>query len=111
MVDMAKKKMIISMENASKEVLEAIQKKYPNGWQDFVIKVEKGPDSFFHAITVDTDEASYLIKVNVKVDTKIEEEIEKDDYGFLNDEHDSGDFAEDEEESTDKFKDDEDADK
>ncbi len=80
-----KKKVVISIENAPKPVLEAIAKKYPDGWQNFVIKIEKCPDNFFHAITVDLEDSSYLIKVPVKIDTKIEEEIEKDNYSFLAD--------------------------
>lgn len=78
-----KKKLVISLDCAPKEVLEAIAKKYPDGWQNSVIKVELSPEKFFFAITADTAENSYLVKVPVKIDTKIEEEIEKDNYGFL----------------------------
>ena len=71
---MEKKKAVVSYESLKPEVLEAIKKKYPNGWADFVIKVPKPNNEFFFAITVDTDDASYLVKVPVKVDTKIDTE-------------------------------------
>jgi hypothetical protein len=71
---MEKKKSVVSYESLNPEVLEAIKKKYPNGWADFVIKVPKPNNEFFYAITVDLDEASYLVKVPVKVDTKIDTE-------------------------------------
>lgn len=99
-----KKKLVISMDCAPKEVLEAIIKKYPEGWQNYVMKIEISPDKFFHAITVDTAENSYLVKVPVKIDTKIEEEIEKDNYSFLSDNdesEESGEDTKDEEKSED----------
>ncbi len=71
---MEKKKAVVSYENLKPEVLEALKKKYPNGWADFVIKVPKPNNEFFYAITVDTEDASYLVKVPVKVDTKIDTE-------------------------------------
>lgn len=100
-----KKKLVISMDCASREVLDAIAKKYPDGWQNFVIKVELGPEKFFFAITVDTDENSYLVKVPVKIDKKIEEEIEKDNYGFLAGNDDSDDDENDDGKDSDKSED------
>ncbi|TVR68510.1 MAG: hypothetical protein EA408_13360 [Marinilabiliales bacterium] len=66
---MDKKRLIVSIDNLPEGVMEAIRKKYPNGYGDYVIKVPKGSDDFFHAITVDTENASYLVKVKVKIDT------------------------------------------
>ncbi len=74
-----KKKVIVHINNVSQEVLEAIQEKYPEGYQDYVFKVTKPNNDFFYAITVDTADASYLIKVDVKIDTisndKMDEQI------------------------------------
>lgn len=75
---MEKKKLVVSYRNCTEEVLEAIKKKYPNGYNDFVMKVQKPSGDFFYAITVDTAEASYLIKVDVKIDNLTEEEFEKE---------------------------------
>ena len=80
---MVKKRVIKNIDNITDEVKEAIREKYPDGWQNQVIRVNKGDNTFFHAITVDTEDTSYMIKVNVKVDSI--EELEKlenqdDDY-------------------------------
>jgi len=72
-----KKRVIIHINNVTQEVLEAIQQKYPEGYQDRIFKVTKPNGDFFHAITVDTADASYLIKVDVKIDTATDEKIEE----------------------------------
>lgn len=72
---MEKKRVIKSIENITEDVLEAIKKKYPDGWSNHVQRINKGNNDFMHVITVDTADASYLIKVKVKVDTI--EEVEK----------------------------------
>lgn len=65
-----RKKLIINYANVTPELMEAIRKKYPLGWINHTIKVPQAGGGFFFAITLDTEEASYLIKVPVKVDTK-----------------------------------------
>lgn len=67
---MERKRLVVSYNNVSPEVLEAIRKKYPLGYANHVIKVKTQGEDFFYAITVDTDTASYLVKVPVKIDTK-----------------------------------------
>jgi hypothetical protein len=75
---MEKKRLVVSYKNCTEEVIEAIKKKYPNGYNDYVIKVQKPNNDFFYAITVDTADASYLVKVDVKIDNLTEEEFEKE---------------------------------
>lgn len=88
---MDKKRLVVSYSNISAEVLEAIKNKYPLGFSNHVIKVKTRGDEFFYAITVDTDDASYLVKVPVKIDTKgISDE---DSLGDMNDEEDSDDSS------------------
>ncbi len=65
-----RKKLIINFANVTPELMEAIRKKYPLGWINHTIKVPLSGGAFFFAITIDTEEASYLIKVPVKIDTK-----------------------------------------
>lgn len=69
-----RKKLIINYANVSPELMEAIRKKYPLGWINNTIKVPQAGGTFFYAITLDTEEASYLIKVPVKVDTKTDKD-------------------------------------
>lgn len=95
---MDKKRLVVSYSNVSPEVLEAIRKKYPLGYSNHVIKVKTRGDDFFYAITVDTEDASYLVKVPVKIDTKgLADEDPLDD---INDEKDSEDTFPDNEPST-----------
>lgn len=73
----AKKKIITNYESLSEEVVSAIKKKYPDGYTNHVFKVTLPNNNFFHAITVDTQDVSYLVKVKVKLDKtdKLEEEL------------------------------------
>ena len=75
---MEKKILVVSYKTCSDDVMEAIKKKFPNGYNDSVIKVQKSNSDFFYAITVDTADASYLVKVDVKIDNLTEEEFEKE---------------------------------
>ncbi len=80
---MIKKKLVVNFKNLTPELLALVKKKYPNGYNDHVIKVTKPNNEFFYAITLDTEEASYLIKVNVKIDTKPKDD--DDEKGFFSD--------------------------
>jgi hypothetical protein len=82
---MEKKRLVISYNNLSPDVLELVKKKYPYGYLNSVIKVTKPNNDFFYAITLDTDDTSYLIKVNVKIDTKAKDEDEEKDFFSDND--------------------------
>lgn len=72
-----KKKVIIHYNNLPEEVLEALNLKYPEGYSNFIKKYPKPDNSFFHAITLDTEDTSYLIKVNVKIDNINKEKLEE----------------------------------
>ncbi|MDY0200274.1 MAG: hypothetical protein WC951_10305 [Bacteroidales bacterium] len=106
---MNRKKLVISYKNLSPELIALVKKKYPGGYHDHVVKVTKPNNEFFHAFTLDTDEANYLIKVNVKIDTKPKDE--DDEKGFYSDSDsigtDSDSFPNDvEDEQEDSFGDD-----
>ena len=73
---MERKRLVVSYKNCTEEVLEAIKKKYPTGYSDFVIKVQSN-ERLFYAVTVDTDNASYLVKVDVKIDNLPKKNLKK----------------------------------
>ncbi|MBR2333580.1 MAG: hypothetical protein IKA60_04535, partial [Rikenellaceae bacterium] len=50
------------------------------GFTDSMIRIDKGPGDFFYAVILETDEINYLVKIDVKIDSEIEEEDEKDYY-------------------------------
>lgn len=76
-----KKRVVISFENLKPEVYQALMKKYPQGYSNHVFKVTLPNNGFFHAVTVDTEDTSYLIKVKVKLDKadKLEEDLFKNE--------------------------------
>ena len=76
---MGKVNKVISYENLTPELQELMAKKYPTGYSDFVMKVAT-PSKEFWAVTLDTPEASYLVKVPVKVDTGASD-LDERDYG------------------------------
>ena len=76
----SKKKIVVSYKNLQPEISEMLKEKYPKGYSDNLIKVDKGNGSFFYAITLDTDGVDYLIKVDVKIDSE-PEEVEKALFG------------------------------
>lgn len=67
---MERKRLVVNYNNVTSEVMDAIRKKYPLGYSNHVIKVKTQGEDFFYAITVDTETASYLVKVPVKIDSK-----------------------------------------
>ncbi len=81
--DNEKKRVITSYKNLSPELLEEVKKKYPYGWADHMIRIDRSPTDFFYAIMLETADTNYLIKVDVKVDAtpgQIEEEEDKEYY-------------------------------
>ena len=76
-----KRRVVVSYKNLSAELREEVRKKYPFGNTDHMIRIDKGPGDFFYAIVLETEDTSYLIKVDVKVDDQVEEEEDKDFFG------------------------------
>lgn len=75
-----KKRVVVSYKNLSPKLQEEIKKQYPNGYTDSMLRIDKGPGDFFYAIMLETEDVSYLVKVDVKVDDQLDEEEDKDYY-------------------------------
>ena len=75
---MRKTNKVISVQNLSPEMLDALNKKYPDGYTNYVMKVSLTADNSFYAVTLDMPDASYLVKVPVKIDSNPEDFEEKD---------------------------------
>ena len=80
------KRVIVSYKNLKPEVLRALKQEYPEGYDDYVKKIDKGNGEHFYAITLDFEDTRYMIKVDVKVDNV--EELEKQ---IFSNSDDSGD--------------------
>ena len=75
-----KKRLVVSFRNLSPELQDEVRKRYPNGFVDHMIRVDKGQGDFFYAVVFETDDIIYLVKVDVKIDDRIEEEEDKEYY-------------------------------
>jgi len=96
-----RKRLIINYQNAGAELQDAIRKKYPLGWMNHTLKVKGSGDSFFYAITIDTEDASYLVKMPVKIDNKSDKD--EDDFFDDIDTKEGGDnYAEEEDQESEK---------
>ncbi|MEG0807104.1 MAG: hypothetical protein RR410_01980 [Alistipes sp.] len=58
----------------------AVKVKYPLGFTEAMMRVDKPNGDFFYAIPFDTDEVAYMLKIDVKIDDNSQEEDEKDYY-------------------------------
>jgi len=75
---MGKLNKVINYQNLTSDLIEALHKKYPDGYQNHVIKVSTIKNEAFYAVTLDTKDISYLIKVPVKIDSNPEDFEEKE---------------------------------
>ncbi len=82
-----KRRIAIKFENLTEDLKTEFNQKYPRGYSDYMIDlftVDKPDGTSFHAISLESEDAIYLVKMNVKVDSY--KDIEKD--FFENDELD-----------------------
>jgi len=75
---MRKLNKVINYQNLTPDLLDILNKRYPDGYQNHVIKVTTPKNENFYGVTLDTQEISYLVKVPVKIDTNPEEFDEKE---------------------------------
>ena len=73
-----KKRVVISFENLSSELVAALKERYPSGFEDKMIRVDKPNGEFFYGVVLETEDTNYFVKIAVRVDDKAQEEIEKD---------------------------------
>ena len=72
-IEMTNKRLIVDFEDLPEEVVDALNIKYPDGFENHVMKVEKGNNNFFYGVTVDFENTSYLVKVDVSIDSNIDD--------------------------------------
>ena len=76
----AKKRLVVSFKNMTPELQEEVKAAYPLGYSDYMIRIEKPNGEFFFAVPFETEEISYLVKIDVKIDDMSGEEEDKDYY-------------------------------
>ena len=81
----SKKRLVTSINNLTDDLQAELKIKYPDGFTEHMIRIEKGFNDFFYAVTLETEDISYLVKVNVKIDDTVEDE-DNDDKDYFDDE-------------------------
>lgn len=80
MAPSAKKRLVTSFNNLAPELQEAVKAAYPLGYTDYMMRIDKPNGDFFFAVPFETEEISYLVKIDVKIDDMSHEEEDKDYY-------------------------------
>ena len=80
MAPSAKKRLVVSLKNVTPELQEEVKAAYPLGFSDYMIRIEKPNGEFFFAVPFETEEISYLVKIDVKIDDMSGEEEDRDYY-------------------------------
>lgn len=75
-----KKRVVISYHNLPIELQEELKKKYPHGYTESMIRIDKGPGDFFYGVVLETEDTNYLVKIDVKIDGSLDEEEDKEYY-------------------------------
>lgn len=72
---MAKEKRMLNIKDIPNEVREIIEKRFPYGYEDETIKIKLG-NITLHALVIETENITYLIKVNSEKDKVKPQKIE-----------------------------------
>ena len=75
-----KKKLVVSFNNLPVELQEEVKQFYPAGYFDAMIRIDKPNGDFFYAVPFETEEISYLVKIDVKIDDLSDEDDDKEYY-------------------------------
>lgn len=76
----SKKRLVTSFNNLPQELQDAVKELYPAGFSDAMMRVDKPNGDFFYAVPFETEDISYLVKIDVKIDDISEEDDDKDYY-------------------------------
>lgn len=77
----AKKRLVVSFNNLPAELQEALKVAHPAGFADVMMRIPKPNGEFFFAVPFETEEISYLVKIDVKIDDTDPDDDDKDIFG------------------------------
>ncbi len=76
-----KKKLVASFNNLPSELQEEVKALYPRGFAEVMTRFDKPNGDFFYYVPFETEDTSYLVKIDVKIDDKSDEAMEDEYYG------------------------------
>lgn len=77
-ISTAKKHIVTSFHNLASDLQEAVKERYPLGFAEAMMRIDKPNGDFFYAVPFDTEEVAYLVKIDVKIDDKVSDDDDKD---------------------------------
>ena len=75
-----KKRLVTSYNNLTAEQQEEVKALYPRGFAEVMTRIDKPNGDFFYVVPYETDEVSYLVKIDVKIDDSTDD-VDYDFYG------------------------------
>ena len=79
MTNNTKKRIVTSIHNLTPEQLEEVKALYPKGFSEVMSRIDKPNGDFFYVVPYETEETSYLLKIDVKIDENADE-VDDDDF-------------------------------
>ena len=80
MKETEKKHVMASFNNMAPELQDKIKELYPLGFADAMQRIDKPNGDFFYVVPFETDEVSYMVKIDVKIDDVEDDDDDKDYY-------------------------------
>ena len=77
----AKKRLVVSFNNLAPELQEQLKALYPLGFSDVMMRIDKPSGDFFYAVPFETEEVSYLVKIDVKIDEVRDDDDDQEFFG------------------------------
>ena len=74
----SKKKLIVSYKNLSDDLRALFKETYPDGYQEYLQRFQKPNGEPLFVVPLETDDTSYMIKFDVKVDTLHADDLDKE---------------------------------
>ena len=78
--NITKKRIVTAFNNLTPEQQAEVKALYPRGFGEVMTRIDKPNGDFFYVVPYETDEVSYLVKIDVKIDDASEQEIVDDFY-------------------------------
>ena len=75
-----KKRLVTSYNNLTAEQQAEVKALYPRGFAEVMTRIDKPNGDFFYVVPYETDEVSYLVKIDVKIDDSTDD-VDDDFYG------------------------------
>ena len=75
------KRLVTSFNNLPLELQQEVKALYPKGFSEVMQRIDKPNGDFFYVVPFETEEISYLVKIDVKIDDSADDALEDDFYG------------------------------